>query len=70
MTRGRSASTLCNLVVMSLKTFVSPVYSCDAVLADTGRLFPDQQLNQMGARLSARRDIGAAMTHSDLTMVA
>ena len=69
-TTGQSASEFRNLVVALLNTPVRPVWSCGAVLADTGRLLSDHRRNHTHAHLSAQIDNGSAMTRSDFTAMA
>ena len=70
VTTGRSASAFCNLVAKFIKTPVILEWSCGAVLAGTGRFYPNHCRNQTRARLSARRDNGAATNRGDLTALA
>ena len=67
---GRSASAVCNRVATSVRTPVRPRWSCGVGLGGLGRLTSVQRWNQMRARLSARRESGAAMTQGDLTATA
>ena len=66
-TAGRSASAVCNLVAMYLKTPVRPVWYCGTVLDGVVRLVLDHRRNQTRARLSVQRESGAAVTRGDLT---
>ena len=66
-TTGRSASVVCNQVATSVRTPVIPMWSCGSGLGNVGRLRSAQQRSQTHARLSVRRESGAAMTHGDFT---
>ena len=61
-TTGRSASAVCNRVATSVRTPVIPRWYCGAGMGGLGRLMSVHCWNQTRARLSARRESGAART--------
>ena len=67
---GRSTSAVCSLVATSVKTPVRTMWSYGDGLGGVGRLVSIQQRNQTRAHFPARREIGAALTHDDLTTTA
>ena len=69
-TMRRSASAVCNLVAMLVKTPVRPMWSCADGLGGIGRLVSVQRQNQTRAHLPAQRESGAAVTHGDSTETA
>ena len=65
---GRSDSTVCSLVSTSAKTPVRPMWSYEAGLGGMVRLVSVHRQKQTRVRLSARREIGAAVTRGELTV--
>ena len=69
-TTGRSASAVCNRVVMLVRMPMRPRWSCGAGLGGMGILTSAQCCNQTHARLSAQRVSGAAIIRGYLTETA
>ena len=67
---GRSDSVVCNLVAVSLKTPVRPMWYCGEVLVGVVRFVSDHRQKQTSICFSAQRESGAAMTRGDLTVTA
>ena len=67
---GRSDSAVCRQVATSVRTPVIPRWYCGARVVGFGRCVSVHRWNQTCARLSARRESGAATTQGNLKATA